>query len=107
MYDAGEPILDTVLYGGFGIPGPVTALAKYKNFPPEGKLAEKRLDTLRDFREGIFKPQDVAIVATKLDPQYQGDPNKYLNFLEQNELNFKKDMELAEEKFQKETIHQG
>jgi hypothetical protein len=104
MYDAGEPILDTVLYGGFGIPGPVTALAKYKNFPPEGKLAEKRLDTLRDFREGIFKPQDVAIVATKLDPQYQGDPNKYLNFLEQNELNFKKDMELAEEKFQKETI---
>jgi len=108
MYDTGEPILDTVLYGGIGIPGsagrPVTALAKYKNFSPEGKLAEKRLDTLRDFREGIFKPQDVAIVATKLDPQYQGDPNQYLNFLEQNELNFKKDMELAEEKFQKEVI---
>ncbi len=104
MYDAGEPILDTVLYGGFGIPGPVTALAKYKNFPPEGRLAEKRLDTLRDFREGIFKPQDVAIVAKKLDPQYQGDPNQYLNFLEQNESIFKKDIELAEEKFQKETM---
>jgi len=108
MYDAGEPILDTVLYGGIGIPGsagrPVTALAKYKNFSPEGKLAEKRLDTLRDFREGIFKPQDVAIVATKLDPQYQGDPNQYLNFLEQNESIFKKDIELAEEKFQKETM---
>ena len=104
MYDTGEPILDSTIYGYTGFPGPVMAAAKIKNLSPEGKLAEKRLDTLRDFREGIFKPQDVAIVATKLDPQYQGDPNQYLNFLEENELSFKKNLELAEEKVQKEVI---
>jgi len=104
MYDTGEPILDTALYGGIGIPGPVMAAAKIKNLSPEGKSAEKRLDTLQSFREGIFKPQDIALVAKKLDPQYQGDPNQYLNFLEENELSFKKNLELAEEKVQKEVI---
>ena len=41
MYDTGEPILDSAIYGYTGFPGPVTAIARYKNFPPEGKLAEK------------------------------------------------------------------